>query len=132
MSPDLPAPLRAALDRALEGVPRKGLAERAARTSEAYRAGRPSSGVFREADDALAYALTRRPPPMPHAHRAGRGRADGPGFRTEEPAGRRGRDRRGELGGVGGLGPARGPPGSTRARRSWPWPPSSPPTDRLR
>ena len=29
MSPDLPAPLRAALDRALEGVPRKGLAERA-------------------------------------------------------------------------------------------------------
>jgi ribosomal protein RSM22 (predicted rRNA methylase) len=61
MSPDLPAPLRAALDRALEGVPRKGLAERAARTSEAYRAGRPSSGVIREADDALAYALTRLP-----------------------------------------------------------------------
>jgi ribosomal protein RSM22 (predicted rRNA methylase) len=61
MSPDLPAPLRAALDRALDGVPRKGLAERAARTSEAYRAGRPSSGVIREADDALAYALTRLP-----------------------------------------------------------------------
>ncbi len=61
MSPDLPAPLRAALDRALEGVPRKGLAERAARTSEAYRAGKPSSGVIREADDALAYALTRLP-----------------------------------------------------------------------
>ncbi|HLZ75729.1 small ribosomal subunit Rsm22 family protein [Phenylobacterium sp.] len=61
MNPDLPAPLRAALDRALEGVPRKGLAERAARTSEAYRAGRPSSGVIREADDALAYALTRLP-----------------------------------------------------------------------
>jgi ribosomal protein RSM22 (predicted rRNA methylase) len=61
MSPDLPAPLRAALDRALEGVPRKGLAERAARTSEAYRAGRPSSDVIREADDALAYALTRLP-----------------------------------------------------------------------
>ncbi|MGZ6013828.1 MAG: small ribosomal subunit Rsm22 family protein [Caulobacteraceae bacterium] len=61
MSPDLPAPLRAALDRALEGVPRRGLAERAARTSEAYRAGRPSSGVIREADDALAYALTRLP-----------------------------------------------------------------------
>ena len=61
MNPDLPAPLRAALDRALEGVPRKGLAERAARTSEAYRAGKPSSGVIREADDALAYALTRLP-----------------------------------------------------------------------
>jgi ribosomal protein RSM22 (predicted rRNA methylase) len=61
MSPDLPAPLRAALDRALEGVPRKGLAERAARTSEAYRAGRPSAGVIREAEDALAYALTRLP-----------------------------------------------------------------------
>src|SRR4051794_35308443 len=61
MSPDLPAPLRAALDRALEGVPRKGLAERAARTSEAYRAGKPSSGVIREPDDALAYALTRLP-----------------------------------------------------------------------
>ena len=61
MSPDLPGPLRAALDRALEGVPRKGLAERAARTSQAYRAGKPSSGVIREADDALAYALTRLP-----------------------------------------------------------------------
>ena len=61
MSPDLPGPLRAALDRALEGVPRRGLAERAARTSEAYRAGRPSSGVIRDADDALAYALTRLP-----------------------------------------------------------------------
>jgi ribosomal protein RSM22 (predicted rRNA methylase) len=61
MSPDLPGTLRAALDRALEGVPRKGLAERAARTSEAYRAGRPSAGVIREADDALAYALTRLP-----------------------------------------------------------------------
>jgi len=61
MSPDLPAALRAALDLALEGMPRKGLAERAARTSEAYRAGRPSSDVIREADDALAYALTRLP-----------------------------------------------------------------------
>jgi ribosomal protein RSM22 (predicted rRNA methylase) len=57
----MPSPLRAALDRALEGVSRKGLAERAARTSEAYRAGRPSAGVIREADDALAYALTRLP-----------------------------------------------------------------------
>ena len=61
MSPDLPAGLRAALDRALEGVPRRALAERAARTSEAYRAGRSSAGVIREADDALAYAVTRLP-----------------------------------------------------------------------
>ena len=61
MTPDLPATLRAAIDRALEGVPRKGLAERAARTSRAYRAGQPSSAVIVEADDALAYALTRLP-----------------------------------------------------------------------
>ncbi|HEY3949742.1 small ribosomal subunit Rsm22 family protein [Phenylobacterium sp.] len=61
MSAELPAALRAALDRALEGAPRKSLAERAARTSEAYRAGRPSAGVIRDADDALAYALTRAP-----------------------------------------------------------------------
>jgi ribosomal protein RSM22 (predicted rRNA methylase) len=61
MNPALPPPLRAALDRALEGVSRKGLAERAARTSEAYRAGQGSAGVIREADDALAYAITRLP-----------------------------------------------------------------------
>ncbi|THD58293.1 small ribosomal subunit Rsm22 family protein [Phenylobacterium sp.] len=61
MSPDLPAGLQAALDRALEGVSRRDLAERAARTSEAYRAGRPSAGVIRDAADALAYALTRLP-----------------------------------------------------------------------
>jgi ribosomal protein RSM22 (predicted rRNA methylase) len=61
MSPDLPGPLRAAIDRALDGVPRKGLAERAARTSQAYRAGKPSSGVILDADDALAYAITRLP-----------------------------------------------------------------------
>jgi ribosomal protein RSM22 (predicted rRNA methylase) len=61
MSPDLPAPLRAALERLLEGMPRTGLAERAARTSQAYRAGKPSAGVIRDADDALAYALTRLP-----------------------------------------------------------------------
>jgi ribosomal protein RSM22 (predicted rRNA methylase) len=58
---DLPGVLRAALERALDGVPRKGLAERARATSDAYRAGRPSSRVIREADDALAYALTRLP-----------------------------------------------------------------------
>ncbi len=61
MSPELPAPLRAALDQALEGRARAGLAERAARTSAAYRAGEGSAGVIRDADDALAYALTRLP-----------------------------------------------------------------------
>lgn len=58
---DLPGALRAALEQALDGVPRKGLADRARATSDAYRAGKPSSGVIREADDALAYALTRLP-----------------------------------------------------------------------
>jgi len=61
MSVELPAPLRAAIARELEGVSRKGLAERAARTSAAYRAGKGSAGVIREADDALAYALARLP-----------------------------------------------------------------------
>ncbi|CAN7147020.1 hypothetical protein LJR219_000041 [Phenylobacterium sp. LjRoot219] len=61
MSVELPAPLRAAIARELEGVSRKGLAERAARTSLAYRAGKGSAGVIREADDALAYALARLP-----------------------------------------------------------------------
>jgi ribosomal protein RSM22 (predicted rRNA methylase) len=58
---ELPGALRAALEQALEGVPRKNLADRARATSDAYRAGKPSSGVIREADDALAYALTRLP-----------------------------------------------------------------------
>ena len=61
MTPGLPPTLRAALDGVLEGVPRKPLAERAARTSQAYRAGRPSAGVIGDAEDALAYALTRLP-----------------------------------------------------------------------
>jgi ribosomal protein RSM22 (predicted rRNA methylase) len=61
MSVELPGPLRAAIARELEGVSRKGLAERTARTSQAYRAGKGSAGVIREADDALAYALARLP-----------------------------------------------------------------------
>jgi ribosomal protein RSM22 (predicted rRNA methylase) len=58
---ELPRELRAALEDALRGVPRKGLADRARATSGAYRAGKPSSGVIREPEDALAYALTRLP-----------------------------------------------------------------------
>ncbi len=58
---ELPAGLRAAIERELEGVSRRDLGERVARTSEAYRAGRTSAAVIREADDALAYALVRLP-----------------------------------------------------------------------
>lgn len=58
---ELPPALRGALERALEGRARADLASRARRASEAYRAGRASGGVIREADDALAYALTRLP-----------------------------------------------------------------------
>jgi ribosomal protein RSM22 (predicted rRNA methylase) len=61
VSPELPAALRVAIERALEGVARKDLAARAARTSAAYRAGQASAGVILQADDALAYALTRLP-----------------------------------------------------------------------
>ena len=61
MAVDLPGPLRLALDRELEGASRTNLAERAARTSAAYRSGQGSAGVIRDADDALAYALTRLP-----------------------------------------------------------------------
>lgn len=61
MRAELPASLRAALDRALDGVSRKALAARAARASAAYRAGHGSASVIREPDDALAYALARLP-----------------------------------------------------------------------
>jgi ribosomal protein RSM22 (predicted rRNA methylase) len=61
VSAELPPALQAALARELEGVSRKALAERARRTSEAYRQGRGSSGVIRDREDALAYALTRLP-----------------------------------------------------------------------
>lgn len=61
MGPELPAALRAAVARELEGVPRKGLAESTARTTAAYRSGKPSSGVIRTTQDALSYALVRLP-----------------------------------------------------------------------
>ena len=61
MSVELPAALRAAVARELDGVSRKGLAARTARTTAAYRAGQGSAGVIREAQDALAYALARLP-----------------------------------------------------------------------
>jgi ribosomal protein RSM22 (predicted rRNA methylase) len=58
---ELPPVLRAALARELEGVSRKDLAVRAARTSDAYRAGKGSAGVIQGREDALAYALVRLP-----------------------------------------------------------------------
>lgn len=58
---ELPGELRAGLARMLEGVSRKDLAARAARTSEAYRSGRGSAGVIQSDADALAYALARLP-----------------------------------------------------------------------
>jgi ribosomal protein RSM22 (predicted rRNA methylase) len=53
--------LRAAIERELSGVSRRGLAERAGKISTAYRAGQGSARVVMEADDALAYALSRLP-----------------------------------------------------------------------
>jgi len=61
MSVELPSGLRAAIDRELSGASRRDLAERTAKTTEAYRAGRGSSAVIKGRDDALAYALARLP-----------------------------------------------------------------------
>jgi ribosomal protein RSM22 (predicted rRNA methylase) len=61
MIPDLPPALRLAAESLLEGVARKGLAERAGKISEAYRAGRTSAGVVKDGDDATAYVLARLP-----------------------------------------------------------------------
>ena len=61
MDPALPAALRAAIDQALEGRARDGLARRAGAISEGYRKGRASRGLVKDGTDALAYALTRTP-----------------------------------------------------------------------
>ncbi len=61
MSPELPPPLRAALERELAGASRRDLAQRSAATTAAYRSGRTSAAAIKGADDALAYALTRLP-----------------------------------------------------------------------
>lgn len=61
MSPDLPAPLRLAADRLMEGVSRRDMAERASAISARYRAGGTSAGVVGSAADATAYVLTRLP-----------------------------------------------------------------------
>lgn len=61
MTPDLPAPLRIAIERRLEGVTRKGLADRAGRISETYRRGGTSAAVVTDAEEAMAYVLARLP-----------------------------------------------------------------------
>jgi ribosomal protein RSM22 (predicted rRNA methylase) len=61
METDLPSELRAGLDRAMEGVSRNMLYERASAISQAYRAGGNSAQTIRNANDALAYSLTRLP-----------------------------------------------------------------------
>lgn len=60
MSPDLPADLRLALDRLVEGRPRGDIARRATAISQAYRGG-SGSDVIESRDDALAYVLARLP-----------------------------------------------------------------------
>jgi ribosomal protein RSM22 (predicted rRNA methylase) len=57
----LPAELSGALSQYLEGRSRKALTERAQRLSKSFRARRPTSETIRDADDALAYALSRLP-----------------------------------------------------------------------
>jgi ribosomal protein RSM22 (predicted rRNA methylase) len=59
-SPDLPAELKAALDRKLRGFSRSDAAGRAAAISKTYRDG-GNSGAIRSETDALAYALARMP-----------------------------------------------------------------------
>lgn len=60
IAPTLPAELKAALEAKLEGFSRIEAAGRAARISDAYRAG-GTSGTIRSESDALAYALARMP-----------------------------------------------------------------------
>jgi len=60
LTTNLPAELKAALDRKIEGLARARIAERAAAISQAYRSGR-NSLVIRTELDALAYALVRMP-----------------------------------------------------------------------
>ena len=58
---DLPAALRAAIDRELSGASRRDLAQRTAATTATYRGGGNSATAIKSRDDALAYALARLP-----------------------------------------------------------------------
>jgi ribosomal protein RSM22 (predicted rRNA methylase) len=57
----LPAYVRSAIDRRLEGVSRKDLSCRATEISRTYRQGERSGGVITTHADALAYAVARMP-----------------------------------------------------------------------
>ncbi|MBI1197230.1 MAG: rRNA methyltransferase [Phenylobacterium sp.] len=61
MTSELPPALKAAIQGELAGASRRGLAERAAATSAAYRAGGTSASAIKAREDALAYALARLP-----------------------------------------------------------------------
>lgn len=61
VSPDLPSPLRAAMEQALTGLVRKDLGARAGAISQAYRSGQGSDRAIGGAADALAYAMARMP-----------------------------------------------------------------------
>ncbi len=60
MNPALPPALAAALDAALTGVPRKGLAASAQKMSAGYRQGQTSRAIVTP-EDASAYAVARMP-----------------------------------------------------------------------
>ncbi len=60
MNPALPPALAAALDAALTGVPRKGLAAAAQKMSAGYRTGQTSRAIV-SPEDASAYAVARMP-----------------------------------------------------------------------
>ena len=70
MSADLPPALAAAIAARLEGRGRSGLADRARRQSERYRAGGGSAAVVTDEADALAYALARAPATYAACHAA--------------------------------------------------------------
>lgn len=61
ISTSLPAELSAAISAQLRERPRKALAERAKRMSSGFRARRTTRETIRDAEDALAYALSRLP-----------------------------------------------------------------------
>ena len=60
-SPELPAPLSAAIEARLEGRAQGMLRERARQLSERYRSRKPTIETIRDEADALAYAATRMP-----------------------------------------------------------------------
>ena len=60
-SPELPAPLAAAIEVRLDGRPQGPLRESARLLSERYRARQPTKEAIRDETDALAYAATRMP-----------------------------------------------------------------------